>query len=82
MELNPQSRQSDALGNLYRSALFMVRGQIDLSFSFLEKTKSVLKEKLSTQITDILKKKNLSKEQRLLLAEKILDQYHVLKRSI
>lgn len=80
MELNSQSKQSDALGNLYRSALFMVKGQTSLSLSFLRKAHDVLKDKLSTQVVDMLKRKEiLAKEQQFFWAEKILDQYHVQK---
>lgn len=82
MELSLESKSSDALGDLYRSALFMVKGQTDLSISFYQKAYSVLKEKMTTQIVDTSKnKETLTKEQRLLLAEKILDQYQLLKRN-
>lgn len=81
MGLVSKSKKSDALGNLYRSALFMAKGQTNLSISFLRKAHSILKEKLSTQVVDILKKKEtLSKEQQLFWAEKILDQYYNLKK--
>lgn len=80
MELKSDSLESDAIGNLYRSALFMVKGQTNLSLIFLRKAHSVLKEKLPAQIVDVLKKKGtLSEEQRLFWAEKILDQYRALK---
>ncbi len=82
MELNSKSKSSDALGNLYRSALFMVKGQTDLSISFYQKAYSNLKEKMTTQVVNASKnKKTLTKKQRFLLAEKILDQYQLLKRS-
>lgn len=83
MELDSKSKQADAIGNLYRSALFMVKGETDLSFSFLEKAHCILKEKISSSLVEFLTKKEcLSKEQQLLWAEKILDQYHKFKSTV
>lgn len=82
MEFDSKSLKAEALGNLYRSALFMVKGQTDLSISFYQKAYSDLKEKMTIQIVNASKnKKTLTKKQRFLLAEKILDQYQLLKRS-
>lgn len=83
MELKSDSLESDAVGNLYRSALFMVKGQTNLSLTFLRKAQNVLKEKLSTEIVDLLRNKTaLSKNQSLFWAEKILDQYHAIKSTV
>lgn len=82
MELNSKSKSSDALGNLYRSALFMIKGQTNLSISFYQKAYHVLKEKMPTKIVNAPKnKETLTKKQRLLLAEKILDQYLFFKNA-
>lgn len=82
MEINPHSLEADALGNLYRSALFMVKGQTNLSLSFYKKALNVLKEKGPAQAVDTSKSyETLTKKQRLLLAEQILDQYKALKRN-
>ena len=88
MELNSASRnknsnRADAIGNLYRSALFMVRGQTELSFSFLEKAHHVLGKKLPKPIVQLMNTngKSVDEKNRLFWAEKILDQYLLLKRS-
>lgn len=83
MELNPKSRQSDALGNLYRSALFMAKGQVDLSMAFLGKAHRVLGEKLPKTIVQLMNTngKLTDRKKQLFWAEKIFDQYHLLKNS-
>lgn len=82
MGLDSNSKNADAVGNLYRSALFMTKGQTRLSITFLEKTYRVLGKKLPKQVIYFMKKKeNLTKKQQLHWAEKILDCYHLLKRD-
>lgn len=82
MDLNPQSKQSDAIGNLYRSALFMVKGQVDLSLTFLEKAHLVLRKKIPASLVRLLTAKDsLPRKRQLFWAEKILDQYLLLKRN-
>lgn len=82
MGLDSNSKNADAVGNLYRSALFMTKGQTKLSITFLEKTYQVLGKKLPKGVVYFLKKKeSLTKKQQLYWAEKILDYYCLLKNS-
>jgi len=81
MELNSKSKQSDAVGDLYRSALFMVKGQTDLSLTFLKKAQLVLNEKMSVPLLENLTKEKITKDNQSLWAEKILDQYCRLKTA-
>lgn len=82
MEINSKSSKSDALANLYRSALFLTRGQVKIGVEFFKKTYvffgDLLPGDLKKSIENI---KSFSTKQRLLLAEKILDQYHLLKNN-
>lgn len=82
MGLDSNSKKADALGNLYRSALFMAKGQTKLSITFLEKTYRVLGKKLPKRVIYFMKKKeSLTKKQQLYWAEKILDCYYLLKNA-
>lgn len=82
MGLDPKSQHADSVGNLYRSALFMVKGNTDLSIIFLQKAYLILKEKISAPLVELLVKKGKrSKEEQFFWAEKILDQYQLLKRG-
>lgn len=83
MELNKNSRWADAVGNIYRSAFFMVKDQMDLSITFLGKAHHVLGKKLSKTIIQLMNTngKSIDEKNRLFWAEKILDQYKLLKRQ-
>lgn len=83
MEIDPKSQKAEALGNLYRAALFMIKGQTDLSFSFLGKAHHVLGKKLSKTIIQLMNTngKSIDEKNRLFWAEKILDQYKIMKRQ-
>ena len=80
MELNAKTKKSDALGNLYRSALFLLKGQSDLASRFLERSSSFLKDKKLEEISSRIKEPLTKKESRL-IAEKILDKYNLLRIS-
>ena len=73
MELNKYSLRDDALANLYRSAFYLAKGNSKIGMDFLKKAKRVLGNDLKTPNTSL---------PRLVLAEKVLDQYHLLKSSI
>ena len=83
MKINSKSSKAEALENLYRSAFFMVKGQVDLSITFLEKAHHVLGKKLPKPIVQLMNTngKSVDEKNRLFWAEKILDQYLLLKRS-
>lgn len=89
MGLKKNSTIDDAIGSLYRAAFFLARGKGEekLAFSLINKSVKKLmgKPKYSSVINNlnILMKKNSlpfkSKTERILLAEKVLDQYLLLK---
>lgn len=85
--MNKNSKLSDSIGNLYRAALFLAREDFDsqqgLKFAKkaiknLEKTNNY--EKICQKIRKALINHSIDqREQNLVLAEKILDQYLLLK---
>jgi len=89
MGLKKQSKIADAIGNLYRAAFFLARGQGEekLAFSLIKQSVQKLSGKpkydsISKNLNSLLKKfpypfKN--KTDQMTLAEKVLDQYLVLK---
>lgn len=89
MKLDKKSTVSDAVGNLYRSALFLARskGEEETAIDLIEKTARELSSHreffpLSKKINKLLKKYPYpfkSQNSRLILAEKILDEYLLLK---
>jgi len=69
------SKKADNIVNLYRCALYLAQGDVDTGLQFLKKASFpqfnyILKEKLNTE-----------KDQKY-WAEKILDQYLILKNSL
>jgi hypothetical protein len=82
MALDKNSHQSDAVVNLYRAALYLARGSRKIGLEFLEKAKKFLPGKVSPEVERIIASKNKylkTQKDCLFLAEKILDQYHLLK---
>ena len=73
MKLDKKSKQSDKIVNLYRAAFSLASGNQNLAASFINKSKT-------TSFQKKLKSK-LNQKQQLILAEKILDQYHTLLLS-
>jgi len=71
MALDKKSYQSEAIANLYRAALYLARGSKEVGLEFLEKANKYLSKKIYPKIE--------TKEDCLFWAEKILDQYHLLK---
>lgn len=67
MALDKNSYQSDAIANLYRSALYLARDSRQTGLNFFSKAKQILGERL--EFTPDLQKNNRY------LAEKILDIY-------
>ena len=68
MILNKTSLQADKIANLYRAASNLAMGNQATALNFLNQSSN-------SKIAQDLKLK-LSQNQQLLLAEKILDQYH------
>ena len=73
MELDKNSLKADALANLYRSAFYLAKGNKKLGLDFLKKAKKTLGTEFNLP--------NISLP-RLVLAEKVLDQYHLLKSAL
>ncbi len=73
-----KSFQGDAVGNLYRSALFLAKGNVSLALFFLEKASKKLHIDQIVKNPDLLK----SKKKQLYWAEKILDQYTFFKSKL
>lgn len=68
MRLNKNSQQSDKIANLYRAAASLASGDQTAALNFIKKSaNSAIAKQLSAK---------LQKNQQLLLAEKLLDQYH------
>ena len=74
MALSKFDRKSDGLADIYRAALYLVRGADEVSKDFLEKAR----RKLGKEIISFSNKPKDYRE-RLFFAEKILDQYFLLK---
>jgi len=72
MALNKKSKTTDAIGNLYRAAFFLARDsqEKDLAMKLLRQANQKLNSK---QLTYLIK--SAPKIKRLILAEKILDEY-------
>ncbi|HTK03816.1 MAG TPA: hypothetical protein VL401_03565 [Alphaproteobacteria bacterium] len=70
MALDKLSTESDQIGNLYRSALYLAKGSTEMGLQFLDK---------SGRKFDNIKIDN--ETQRLFWAEKILDEYIKLKHA-
>lgn len=69
MILNKTSHQADKIANLYRAASSLASGDQASALNFIKQSDLI-------QIADKLNLP-LRKSQQLLLAEKILDQYHL-----
>lgn len=70
MILDKKSYKSDRLVNLYRAAFYLAKGNSKLALEFLKKAKIKLRiNRLTTT------------DQQLFWAEKILDKFHLLKRT-
>ncbi len=83
MELDKKSVVSDAVGNLYRAAFFLARGKREEkeAINLINKTKEKIPS-LSKKLNNLLEKyfyRSKSRKNRLILAEKILDEYLLLK---
>ena len=83
MSINYKSKKLDTIGNLYRIAhLLAVENDTDTATKLLDKTLPNLpkekyrNESLEADLEDCLKKTNLkNNKERLLFAEKVLDQF-------
>ncbi len=72
------SKKADAIGNLYRVALFLAQGNNSQAQTFLKKSTSFLSEKELGDLTKLLKDFNqelASAEKEKYWAEIALDQY-------
>ena len=82
MVLNKNSYDSDAIGNLYRAALYLARGSIDIGIQFLIKAQEKLGDKLDPEIkllTNPRKQSSSVSFNHSYWAEKVLDQYLKIK---
>lgn len=82
MALDKNSIRSDAIANLYRAAFYLARGSKETGLEFLGKANKYLSGKISPKLKNLIfsKDKNLKTQKDCLFwAEKILDQYHLLK---
>ena len=89
MNLDKKSKISDAIGNLYRAALFLARekGEEKVSLDLLKKSYEVFDDeisyrKLAGEIKSLLDSSKVflsDKKKRLIFAEKVLDQYLIMK---
>jgi hypothetical protein len=82
MALNKNSYDSDAIGNLYRAALYLARGSTETGIQFLIKAQEKLEGKLDPEISFLTNRKKQSLESKAeysYWAEKVLDQYLKLK---
>ncbi|PIS14040.1 hypothetical protein COT65_01015 [Candidatus Shapirobacteria bacterium CG09_land_8_20_14_0_10_47_13] len=77
MALNKFDQKSDGIADLYRSALYLAKGADKLGLEFLRKAREKLGREL-VKSPDKLK----NRQQKLLWAEKILDQYTKLRSSL
>ncbi len=79
---------ADAVGNLYRAAFFLARSARgkDLAEEMLDKTEAIFADAgLANQKITFLKKRLktvVGKNERLVLAERILDEYQKFKKLI
>jgi len=76
------SFKADAVGNLYRSSLFLAKGNVTLALELLDKASDSLSEiKKRFNLSSLKKNQKIfsSKENQLYWAEKILDQYTFFK---
>lgn len=62
------SRKADKIGNLYRSALYMAQGNVDIALQFLKKG-------LHNKLDQLSKDQLTTEKDQKYWAEKILDQY-------
>ena len=77
MGLDKYSTRSDAIGNLYRAALFLARGQgeEELGVELVQQAAKKLPG-LTSRLKSLLKKYSIqSHTSRMILAEKLLDEY-------
>ncbi len=77
---------ADAVGNLYRGALYLARSDLDkkLGREFIDKAVEKLKKnrKYFQEGKNIERMVKKYQKSNLILAEKILDKYHLLKYRI
>lgn len=89
MNWDKKSEIADAIGNLYRAALFLARGKGEekVSLDLLKKSYEVFYKDTSYRqpaekikfLLDISKDFLTDKKKRLIFAEKVLDQYLMMK---
>jgi hypothetical protein len=89
MAANKNSLAADAVANLYRAALFLARSKREekLAVSFIKKARDELRgeyPELSKRVDRLLKASfSFSNDEgRLIQAEKVLDEFIYLRRSI
>lgn len=69
MGLEKKSQKSDRIADLYRAAFYLAKGERAAGLSFLEKANYQVKTKPTNHRME------------LILAEEVLDQYHILRFS-
>lgn len=81
MGLDKNSLVADAIGNLYRAAFFLARGKREekLAISLIKKTSQFLSGYPRFSSASARLKKLLLEKNRLILAEKVLDEYLLMK---
>lgn len=89
MSLDKKSKIADAIGNLYRAALFLARGKGEekVSLDLLKKSYKLFDKEASYRqpaekikhLLDNFKASLDNENKRLIFAEKVLDQYLIMK---
>ena len=69
----------DAMANLYRSALYMAKGDRETSKMFFDKAKKYLDEKIFVDSQDYFSNSNSNNR---FFAEMILDKYQIVKNQL
>lgn len=70
MNLNKFDIKSDGIADIYRSALYLARGAEDVGLSFLKEARKKLGQEIISCPTKLR-----NRRQKLIFAEKVLDQY-------
>lgn len=84
MELK-NSKYADAMGNLYRSALYLAKGDIVTAIDFLKKTPTHVKGDVLIEVNSIIDNKDeylKTEKKQKYWAEIILDKYQIVKSQL
>ncbi len=84
MEELKNSKKADAMGNCYRAAFSLAKGNIVDARNYFYKSSIYIPEKSRKELESGFNQKNLmsTKSKRLIYAEKLLDAYILLKRKL